>query len=314
MKSAQDVSISELVPRSAPRRRMAGACGALMLMGSLGACGNAIDEADGTDPVVLTEEEGELIQPASADQLRTVQQAATAYEDAAGLEMELSMVMGDTAVMDMTARTNLATDFSELVAESTLSMPILGDRSVHMLMVDGYIYMEMEGQAIGPNGETWTREPLQGLPDGAAPADPNQASAFLDTLGEAGEVSLVGSDEVDGTPVEVYEFSAPGDALADLQSTGKLSDDSEAILEATEVTGTVSIAEDGQPRAMTFNMDMGAAMRNEGLSDDELAEVGGGMSTVELKMSPIDEAVSVTAPPAEDVADVSEAMGAGLGG
>ena len=65
---------------------------------------------------------------------------------------------------------------------------------------------------------------------------------------------------------------------------------------------------------MTINMDMGAAMRNEGLSDDELAEAGGGMSTVELKMSPIDEAVSVTAPPAEDVADASEAMGAGLGG
>lgn len=180
------------------------------------------------------------------------------------------------------------------------------------IVVDGdttYFSGGMFGPLLGADTE-WVSVPTEG-----AGADPtggfSDPSSFLDLLGQAGEVTEVGSEELAGTTTTHYQVQIDLAAMA-ASAAEQAGEDLPAVpgLAGTEATIDVWVDEDAQQvRRLQMELDGSA-----------LGAAGGGAMTGSMRMTiditPLDEPVEVDVPDPAEVTPMEELGGmfGGLGG
>jgi hypothetical protein len=172
----------------------------------------------------------------------------------------MSMHIGVTGLgQAMTAEASGVVDFVTSNASMTMSTEFGGqDISIEMRIVDGVVYMKMNGQ--------WTRQADLGM--NAATATPTDPSEFLDYLrGVADDVREVGEGRSHGA--RTTEYSGTLNLRRALQREGVPAEVQDSVREALQLIGdidmpfTVGIDDEGRLRRIDLVMDLsmlGAAL------------------------------------------------------
>lgn len=198
---------------------------------------------------------------------------------------------------------------SPLAGEMTMGVDLFGDSlDMKMIFLDTTLYMNM-GDAMGaPTPTPWVSIDLAnvaGMDDmlgsaGPGSSDPRQ---FLEMLRGAGREQVVGREDVRGVPTTHYAARITlEEALAAAGGTDRAS--LEAMLdglEGTEIPVDAWLDDQGLPRRIRMAMDLAGL--------DPSVPAGASM-TVTMEMFDYGTAVDVQAPPADQVTDVTDMMGA----
>ena len=274
-----------------PRTRRTASIGiaavALALTSACGGGSASSHSSTGATPSASSAPAGDHFAPGSSvDPAAVRQMFADALSSASTVHVSMKM----TGAIAMSGSGDLDLKSKPLKASLELSSAQLsatGSDTATMLLVDDAMYVQLAAL-----GDKYVKAPLddKSSPLGSLGLDSLDPGALFDKFGDAiSGGTYVGKDTVDGTPTDHYRFTVDGGQVA--SALPSLPSAAASALPAHE---TVDVWFDGSGRYKQMKMDAGGENVTEVFSD-------------------WGKKVSITAPPASKVTDISGLAGA-LGG
>ena len=243
-----------------------------------------------------------------------VSQAASKTEAEKTAHMSMTMnINGGGQSVDVTG--NGAVDIENQAAQLTFDMSGIpganGTASFDMVLKDGVMYMKVPQSLAGqtPGGKSWIKIDISafekqaglgvgGLSGGSMAAfDPAQTLAYLKGVSQS--VTHVGSDTVDGASTEQFHIVIDMKKALD-QVSGSMKCDLSSIessLGDMTIPADVWIDDQGRLRRMTMDLTMNVPGSQQSV----------GM-TMQMDLTDFGTPVNVTAPPADQVYDVTPSI------
>lgn len=222
-------------------------------------------------------------------------------------DYRMSMSMGSVPSIGFTGEA--AFDFAAEALSMTMDLDVPGAAGfgTEMRLVDGVMYMRMPPELGAPT--PWASFDIAGVVETDALAGLGTGADIrqtLDYLRGAGDVTEIGREEINGVTTTHYRAEIDLRKAADQVPPGQ-QDEFEAAIEQFELmAGTISIPADvwiddaGLPRRMSYRITVDNSPLGDRLPGD-------GSLTMSLSMDLYDygEPVSVSAPPASQVTDMT---------
>lgn len=276
---------SVVLPPKRPRRRAGPVVLAALLMASAVAIGT---------PVVAAQ-----VRHAVRPTTFSLPRALAAFERAPGTRMAIrSTAYGTT--MDITSTIDTAhslvaleMSFASSFGTGNSSIRAIVDTEQSIVWIESSFF----GDAEELDGKDWVRIQRTTLEDAGLD------TSFFDQIRDAGTLNLaailsvasatteVGDDELDGTPVRVFDLTVRTDDVPELVDTldAQLQDADVQIPE--EITYTVFVSEDNHVVRVAYDLDLGI-VEEKNVNDIEV----------------LDEAPSIEVPADDDVIDARELL------
>ena len=210
------------------------------------------------------------------------------FSDAMSAATTVHVDMKMTGQVQMSGSGDMDMKSKPVTADLKLSSSSLGGSSIRMLMVDNAMYLQM-----AQLGDKYLKVALDGKdnPLGQMGLDSIDPTAMFDKFSDAvSGGTYVGKETVDGTATDHYRLSIDAKAIA--LALPSMPAEASSAIPATE---TVDVWFDGDGRYKQMKMDAGGATVTETFSD-------------------WGKSVTVKAPPASQVQDMSSALGGALSG